>query len=99
MNSSVVSTDQLSVSYLTFRGRLRAVDGVTFHLRPGETYALVGESGCGKSTLGLALSRLLPKHQVIYEGKVEYDGVNILDLEDSEVERYRGTKIATIFQE
>lgn len=59
----------------------------------------MGESGCGKSTLGLALSRLLPENQVDYSGKIVYKGVDLLAVAEDDVERYRGTEIATVFQE
>lgn len=89
----------LSVSYATHRGLLKAVENVSLQLRSGKIYALVGESGCGKSTLGLALSRLLPETQVEYSGRILFDDVDILSLREEEVEQYRGTGIATIFQE
>jgi len=89
----------LSVSYKTHKGSLRAVDDVSLELEKGKIYALVGESGCGKSTLGLALSRLLPENQVEYAGKILCNDVNLLSLHEDEVEKFRGTQLATIFQE
>jgi peptide/nickel transport system ATP-binding protein len=97
--NAIMQIQDLSISYDTHRGLLKAVDDISLQLKSGKIYALVGESGCGKSTLGLALSRLLPESQVKYSGRILYDEVNILELSEDEVERYRGTKIATIFQE
>jgi peptide/nickel transport system ATP-binding protein len=98
-NNTMMQIHNLSISYGTHHGLLRAVDDVSLQLRSGKIYALVGESGCGKSTLGLALSRLLPESQVEYSGKILFDRVDMLSLREEEVEQYRGTKIATIFQE
>jgi oligopeptide/dipeptide ABC transporter ATP-binding protein len=95
----VLGVENLSVSYRTLRGLLKAVDGVSLKLFSGKIHALVGESGCGKSTLGLALSRLLPESKVVYSGRIVYKGQDILSLKESEVEKIRGTEIATTFQE
>src|SRR5438046_223912 len=94
-----LNVDRLSIGYKTHRGVLKAVDDVSLRLAGGRIHALVGESGCGKSTLGLALSRLLPARQVQYSGKVIFKGIDLLSLEEDEVDKYRGTGIATIFQE
>jgi peptide/nickel transport system ATP-binding protein len=96
---NLLTAENLSVSYRTYRGLLTAVDDVTMALKKSRIHALVGESGCGKSTLGLALSRLLPENQVAYSGKLIYRGVDMLSLREDEVERFRGTHIATVFQE
>jgi oligopeptide/dipeptide ABC transporter ATP-binding protein len=81
------------------RGSVQVIDHVNIELERGRIYGLVGESGCGKSTIGLALSRLIPESQVSYSGKILYKGVDLLSLEEDEVEAYRGTEIATLFQE
>ncbi len=95
----VLETRGLSVGYKTRRGLLWAVEDVDLRVRRGEVHALVGESGCGKSTLGLSLSRLLPSSQVVYKGKIMFNGVDLAQLKEGEVQRYRGSGIATIFQE
>ena len=59
----------------------------------------MGESGCGKSTLGLALPRLLPERDVEYSGRIWYKGVDILSLREEQLEKFRGTELAMIFQE
>ena len=97
--NQVIAVNNLVVSYRTFRGNLKAVDDVSRTLENAKIYALVGESGCGKSTLGLSLSRLLPEKRVIYSGEVLCKGTNLLALKEKEIEKFRGTEIANVFQE
>jgi peptide/nickel transport system ATP-binding protein len=97
--TSILSVRNLSVSYKTRRGLVKAVDDVSLEFERGRIYSLVGESGCGKSTIGLALSRLLIESQVVYAGNVDFGGVNLLSLKEQEMVKYRGTGISTIFQE
>jgi len=97
--NAVVSVTDLVVSYRTSRGYLKAVDNVSLTLEKAKIHALVGESGCGKSTLGLALSRLLPEKRVAYSGKIMCNGTDLLSLREKDVEKFRGTEIATVFQE
>jgi len=78
---------------------VRAVDGVSFDIAPGETFALVGESGCGKSMTALSLMRLLPDAAMITGGIVELDGENLLALPESQMRDVRGRRVAMIFQE
>ena len=96
---NTVSVTDLVVSYRTSRGYLKAVDNVSLTLEKAKIHALVGESGCGKSTLGLALSRLLPEKRVTYSGKIMCKGTDLLSLHEKDVEKFRGTEIATVFQE
>ncbi len=78
---------------------VRPVDGVSFHIRRGETFALLGESGCGKSMTALSLLRLLPPAGRIAGGRVELDGENLLALTERGMRSVRGNRIAMIFQE
>ncbi len=80
-------------------GQGRPVDGVSFDIRKGETFALLGESGCGKSMTALALMRLLPDVARIAGGMVGLADKNILDLTEAEMRRVRGGAMAMIFQE
>jgi peptide/nickel transport system ATP-binding protein len=80
-------------------GELRAVDGISFELRNGECFALVGESGCGKSMTALSLMRLLPEVGRIAGGRVELDGVDLLALPEAAMRAVRGRRVAMIFQE
>ena len=78
---------------------LRVVDGVSFHVAAGETYALLGESGCGKSMTALSLMRLLPDGGRIVAGAVQLDGQDVLALPERDMRRVRGGGMAMIFQE
>ncbi|HSV30565.1 MAG TPA: ABC transporter ATP-binding protein [Atribacteraceae bacterium] len=79
---------------------IRAVDGVSFTVRPGEVMGLVGESGCGKSVVSLSILRLVyyPPGR-IEGGEVLFKEKNLLDLNEAEMRRIRGNEIAMIFQE
>jgi peptide/nickel transport system ATP-binding protein len=80
-------------------GAARVVDGVSFHVAAGETYALLGESGCGKSMTALSLMRLLPDGGRVTSGLVELDGDNVLALPERAMRQVRGGRMAMIFQE
>src|SRR6478752_2302913 len=78
---------------------VRAVDGISFEIAAGETFALVGESGCGKSMTALSIMRLLPEAGEIAGGVVELDGVDLLGLPEAAMRAVRGKRVAMIFQE
>jgi len=78
---------------------VRAVDGISFEIAAGETFALVGESGCGKSMTALSIMRLLPEAGEIAGGMVELAGENLLALPESQMRDVRGRRVAMIFQE
>ena len=82
----------LSVTFPSPRGELRAVDQVSFRLEKGQTRGIIGESGSGKSTLGRALLRLVPRPGKIIEGKVLLDGRDLLAFSDSEMQRVWGRR-------
>jgi len=94
----VISARDVRVWYGTTRGAIRAVDGVTFDLAPGETLGLVGESGCGKSTLGRGLMGLLPEGAK-RDGEVLFRGRDIFSLRRKDAYRLRGSELGMIFQE
>ncbi|MBI5931083.1 MAG: ABC transporter ATP-binding protein [Chloroflexi bacterium] len=99
----VLSVQDLSIDYLTRRGRLQAVSHVSFDLHRGETLALIGESGCGKSTLNFGLMRLLPKTARTEAGKIVYTdrqnrSINILELNPRALRRFRWSECAMVFQ-
>jgi oligopeptide transport system ATP-binding protein len=88
-------------TYLTTSlGLVKAVDGVSFDVKEGETVALVGESGCGKTMTALSIMRLIPRPQAsIVGGEIRFQGRDLLKLGDEEMRRVRGAEIAMIFQE
>jgi peptide/nickel transport system ATP-binding protein len=94
----VISARDVRVWYGTTRGAIRAVDGVSFDLAPGETLGLVGESGCGKSTLGRGLMGLLPEGAK-RDGEVLFRGRDIFSLSTKAAYQLRGSEIGMIFQE
>ena len=76
-----------------------AVNGVSFHMDEGELIGIVGESGCGKTVTAMALSGLLKKKDVRYEGTVKLDGMEMLDTDRDNIRSLQGTKLAVVFQE
>ena len=72
---------------------------VNFSIEKGETFALVGESGCGKSMTAMSIIKLLPKHSKITSGKIFFDGKNLLDLPQKDIQKIRGRRISLIPQD
>jgi oligopeptide/dipeptide ABC transporter ATP-binding protein len=89
----------LKTQFPTKDGLVRAVDGVDFHVDPGETLGIVGESGSGKSMTVLSLMRLLPRPGRITEGAVLYKGRDLVQASEQEMQEIRGAEIAMIFQD
>jgi peptide/nickel transport system ATP-binding protein len=94
----VLDVRDLRVSYYTAAGPVRAVNGISFFLRPGERFGLVGESGSGKTTAALGLMRLLQESAVIERGEVLLNGVDLLRLSEEEMRQTRFADIALIPQ-
>jgi len=95
----LLEIDSLAVDYRTSRGTVHAVNDVSFFLEKGETLGLAGESGSGKSTLGLSIIRLVPYPGVIGGGQIKIDGRDIVALPEHEMQTFRGTKVAYVFQD
>jgi peptide/nickel transport system ATP-binding protein len=90
----------LKTWFFTRDGIVRAVDGVSFHVAPGETLGVVGESGCGKSVTALSVLRLIPSPPGrIVSGTIRFAGRDLLDLSEAEMRQVRGNEISMIFQE
>ena len=96
----VLEIDNLHVHFVTSHGTVRAVEGVTYAVHPGEMVAIVGESGSGKSVSALAVMRLLPPNSArIVDGSIRFEGRSLLDLDDESMRQIRGRSISMIFQE
>ena len=99
-NDVLLSIRDLKTYFASGRGPIRAVDGVSFDVRRGETFALLGESGCGKSMTALSIMQLLPQQAVgNVSGEVVLDGQDLLALSEMAMQNVRGRRIAMIFQE
>ncbi|MDP1674154.1 MAG: ABC transporter ATP-binding protein [Burkholderiales bacterium] len=96
--AALIEVENLHVSFATPRGTVRAVDGLSWNIRPGEVLALVGESGCGKSVSALALLRLLADNARV-EGRIVFEGRDLLQLPVDALPAIRGRDIAMIFQD
>ena len=100
MPDTLLKICDLHTHFDTPRGVLRAVDGVSFDIRQGETFALLGESGCGKSMTALSLMQLVPEPAgKIASGHVFLDGIDLLEYSEAQMRTLRGNRIAMIFQE
>ena len=100
MNEALLTVRELTTVFDTPRGCITAVNGVSFRLRAGEVFGIVGESGCGKTQLSLSIPRLVPSPPGrIAGGEILFRGRNLLQLPESELRRIRGGEIAMIFQE
>jgi oligopeptide/dipeptide ABC transporter ATP-binding protein len=98
--ASLLEIRDLRTYFHVSEGTVRAVDGVSFDIKEGETTALVGESGCGKTMTALSIMRLVPKPQgSIVGGEISFQGRDLLKLSEAEMRETRGSEIAMIFQE
>ena len=95
----MLSVTDLRLGFVAGRQTLLAVDGISFTISRGETFALLGESGCGKSATAQGLMRLLPSAGRIAGGSVSLDGEDLLALPEAEMRTWRGRRMAMIFQE
>jgi oligopeptide/dipeptide ABC transporter ATP-binding protein len=98
-NKPLLEVKNLKTYFYTEDGVVRAVDGVSFEVYPGEVLGLVGESGCGKSVTSLSIMRLISKPGRIDEGEILLDGENLLKLPEDEMIKVRGNRISMIFQQ
>lgn len=97
---TLLSVENLAVSFRSGDGVARAVDGVSFEIYPGETVCIVGESGCGKTVSALSILGLVPSPPgEITAGKIIFQGMNLLELGEEGLRSIRGKRIAMVFQE
>jgi oligopeptide transport system ATP-binding protein len=97
---ALLEVRDLHTHFFTREGVVRAVDGVDFDVDQGKTLGIVGESGCGKSVTALSIMGLLPKPPAkIVEGSITFEGRDLTDLSEKELEDVRGHEIGMIFQD
>jgi peptide/nickel transport system ATP-binding protein len=100
VNDVLLSIRDLKTHFPSSKGPIRAVDGISFDVRRGETFALLGESGCGKSMTALSIMQLLPPQAAgNVSGEVILGGTDLLTLSEMAMQDVRGRRIAMIFQE
>ncbi len=96
----LLDVKDLAISFQTFLGEIEAVRGISFHVNKGETVAIVGESGCGKSVTSSSLVQLLQMPPAYYKrGKILFQGEDIVQKSEKEMQDIRGNKISMIFQD
>ncbi len=98
-NTSLLSVENLSVSFGTKSKKIEVVHEISFEVLENQIVGIVGESGSGKSVTSLALLGLLPKKEAHIMGKIHFENRNLLSLSESEMRKLRGEEIAMIFQE
>ncbi len=99
MSDVLLKVEDLHTYFYTYEGVVKAVDGVSFDIRKGEIFGLVGETGCGKSVTALSIIGLIDEPGRIVSGKIIYKGKNLLELPEEERRKIRGKEISMIFQE
>ena len=96
---SILRVEDLTITYRTVYGNLKALNSISLDIKRGESVAIVGESGSGKSTLGLAMVRLLAPNAIYESGSILLDGQDVIKLSTSAVNSLRGTSAFMIFQD
>jgi oligopeptide/dipeptide ABC transporter ATP-binding protein len=99
MTENLLTIEGLKTHFFTEAGIVKAVDGVSFNLKKGESLGLVGESGSGKTVTALSVLKIVPKPGRIIEGKVQFKGMDLVTKSDNEMREIRGKEIAIIFQD
>ena len=94
----LLSVENLSVAFDTLQGQVQAVDQVSFSVNPGEALGIVGESGSGKSVVCRAMLQLFAANAHVTNGRILHNGRDVLTMPADELSRYRGEKVAMIFQ-
>jgi len=95
----LLEVDNLHTSFFTDAGEVCAVNGISFNLEKGKTLGIVGESGSGKSVTAYSIMQILAETGRVTDGKVLFEGKNILDWKEKEMQKFRGEKISIIFQD
>ncbi|MCX7832225.1 MAG: ABC transporter ATP-binding protein [Actinobacteria bacterium] len=96
---AILKVENLKTHFFTEEGLVKAVDGVSFELERGKVLGIVGESGSGKSVMSLSIMKLIPYPGRIVEGKIYFDGKDITQANESEMQSIRGNRISMVFQD
>jgi len=97
---ALLEVEDLRCSFLTARGEVKAVDGISFSMEPGESLGVVGESGSGKTITAMSMLRLFgPSSTVRLSGSVRFDGVDLLRMNDKDLRKIRGGRVGVVFQD
>lgn len=99
MSEAILKIQGLKTYFYTEAGVVQAIDNISFNVRKGESLGLVGESGSGKTMTALSVLRIVPKPGRIIEGKIEFNGNDLLEKTEEEMREIRGREIAIIFQD
>jgi peptide/nickel transport system ATP-binding protein len=99
VQTGAVEIAGLTVSYRRRSRLLRVLSDVSFTIKPGEAYGLVGESGCGKTTVAMSLMRYLPPNAVIESGSITFGGDDLLAADERTLRSWRGNRMAMVYQD
>ena len=98
MSDYALEVKNLSMHYDTLDGNVDAVKNISFNVKSGESFGLVGESGCGKTSVAMTLLQLQPENSVITEGSIKVDGNELIGLTENELRKIRWDSISIVFQ-
>ncbi|NMB25125.1 MAG: ABC transporter ATP-binding protein [Firmicutes bacterium] len=98
-NNSLLHIEDLHISFDTYRGQVRALNGVDLEIAPNEVVGLVGETGCGKSVTAFSVVGLLDEKATIDQGHIWFEGEDLTKKSEREMRQIRGKRIAMIYQE
>ena len=96
---NILEVKDLQITFDTYAGKVKAIRGVSFDLKPGETLAIVGESGSGKSVTSRSIMRLLANNANIEHGEILFKGEDLVHKTEKQMQKIRGSEIAMIFQD
>lgn len=98
-NDKILEIKDLHISYQVYGGELKVVDGISLSVSRGERVGLVGETGCAKTTTMKAILKILPRNAIIKKGHIEFNGTNVLNMNDFDIQQFRRKGAAMIFQD
>ncbi len=96
---NILEVKDLTTYFFTDKGTVKAVDGVSYTMKEGQTLGIVGESGCGKSINAMSILHLIEKPGKIVKGSIKFNGEELVGIDEAKMRHYRGNEISMIFQE